>query len=81
MKVAFFQPEVTFLLHKSYTLPTEVVDGSNESLYYPDKEFDPNLRNGIPWRIFFKIFDVLPVPSRRFSKTLGQDYFGKISSV
>ena len=41
VKVTLFRPKVTFLLHKSYTLPIEVVDGSNESLYYPDEELGP----------------------------------------
>ena len=31
---------------KSDTKPTEVVDGSNESLYYPDEELGPNLKAG-----------------------------------
>ena len=31
---------------KSYTLPTEVVDGSNESLYYPDEGLGPYLKTG-----------------------------------
>ena len=38
MKVTLFRQKVTFLLHKSYTLLTEVVNGSNESLYFPDEE-------------------------------------------
>ena len=46
IKVALFRPKVTFLLHKSYTLPTEEVDGSNESLYYPDEELGPYLKTG-----------------------------------
>ena len=45
MKVTLFCPKVTFLLRKSYTLRTEVVDGSNESLYYPDEELGPFLKS------------------------------------
>ena len=30
----------------SSALPTEVVDGSNESLYYPDEELGPYLKTG-----------------------------------
>ena len=46
VKVTLFRPKVIFLLHKSYTLPTEVVYGSNESLYYPDEELGPYLKTG-----------------------------------
>ena len=32
--------------YKNDTLPTEVVDGSNESLYYPDEGLGPYLKTG-----------------------------------
>ena len=38
--------KVSLLLHKSDTFRTEVVDGSNESLYYPDEELGPYLKTG-----------------------------------
>ena len=37
---------------------SELVDGSNESLYHPDEESDPNLRKGIPLQKNLKIIDV-----------------------
>ena len=46
VKVTLFCPKVTFLLHKSFTLRTKVVDGSNESLYYPDEGLGPYLKTG-----------------------------------
>ena len=50
--------KVTFLLHKSCTLSTEVVDGSIESLYYPDEKLDFKLRTGTPLQISFEKVDV-----------------------
>ena len=38
---------------------TELVDGSNESLYYPDGELDPNLRTGTPLQESFERVDVI----------------------
>ena len=38
--------KVSLLLHKSDTFRTEVVDGSNESLYYPDEGLGLNLKTG-----------------------------------
>ena len=38
-----------------------MVDGSNESLYYPDEELDPNLRKGLPLQKSFEKFDVWKV--------------------
>ena len=54
MKVTLFRQKVTFLLHKSYTLPTEVVDGSNESLYYPNEELGPYLKMGVTFVLDFQ---------------------------
>ena len=36
-----------------------MVDGSNESLYYPDEESDLNLRTGTPLQKSFEKVDVL----------------------
>ena len=35
-----------------------MVDGSNESIYYPDEELDPNLWKGIPLQKSFEKVDV-----------------------
>ena len=35
-----------------------MVDSSNESLYHPEEEFDPNLRTGIPLQNSSEIVDV-----------------------
>ena len=35
-----------------------MVDGSNESLYYPDEELGPNLWKGIPLQKSFEKVDV-----------------------
>ena len=45
---SFSVVNVSLLLNKSDTKLSEVVDGSNESLHYPDEELDPNLRIGSP---------------------------------
>ena len=37
-----------------------MVDGSNESLYYPDEELDPNLWKGTPLQKIFEKVDVGP---------------------
>ena len=51
--------EVLFHYIKSYTQCTEVVDGSNESLYHANEEFDPNLCTGVPLQKSFEKVDVL----------------------
>ena len=38
-----------------------MVDSSNESLYHPEEEFDPNLRAGIPLQNSSEIVDVYSV--------------------
>ena len=43
---------------KSKPQLSEMVDGSNESLYNPDEELDPNLRRGIPFQKSFEKVDV-----------------------
>ena len=46
---------------------SEVVDGSNESLYYRDKELDPILEKGIPLlKTFQKVDAIAFKPSNRF---------------
>ena len=35
-----------------------MVDSSNESLYHPEEEFDPNLQTGIPLQNNSEIVDV-----------------------
>ena len=35
-----------------------MVDGSNECLYYPDKDLDPNLWKGLPLQKSFEKVDV-----------------------
>ena len=37
---------------------SEVVDGSNESLYYRNEELDPNLRKGLPLQKSFEKVDL-----------------------
>ena len=49
---------VLFYYIKSYTQCTEVVDGSNESLYHANEEFDPNLCTGVPLQKSFEKVDV-----------------------
>ena len=57
---------------KVMTQRTEVVDGSNESLYHPDEESDPNLRKGIPLQKNLKIINVICTIPDLDSTTLGQ---------
>ena len=40
-----------------------MVDGSNESWYYPDEELDPNLWKGIPLQKSFEKVDVVRADS------------------
>ena len=47
---------------------TEVIDGSNESLYYPDEELDPNLQLGTPLQKSFEEVDVSKVSKTREAK-------------
>ena len=62
LAVSFPNKEVLFcyilILVKSCTWLTELDDGSNESLYHPDEESDPNLQKGIPLQKNLKIIDV-----------------------
>ena len=51
-----------------------MVDGSNESLYYPDEELDPNLRKGIPLQKSFEKVDVLSIPQDRFKAKFMQAF-------
>ena len=64
---AFFLYElvqlVLFYYIKSYTQCTEVVDGSNESLYHANEEFDPNLCTGVPLQKSLEIVDVITLNS------------------
>ena len=50
---------VLFYCIKSYTLRTEVVDGSNESLEHADQEYDPILWKGITLQNSFEKVDVI----------------------
>ena len=43
-----------------------MVDGSNESLYHPEEEFDPNLRTGIPLQNSSEIVDVWGVKEKYY---------------
>ena len=43
-----------YLYYKNETKRTEVVDGSNESLYHANEEFDPNLCTGVPLQKSFE---------------------------
>ena len=54
----FFSWTVDRWCIKSDTLLSKVVDGSNESLYYPNDELDLNLRTGTPWLKKIQTVDV-----------------------
>ena len=58
LSVTFHVVKVTHLLHQTCKYRTEVVDGSNERLYYPDEEFDPNLWKGTSLQKSFETVDV-----------------------
>ena len=47
-----------YLYYKNETKRTEVVDGSNESLYHADEEMHPLLRTFSPSQTIFKNLDV-----------------------
>ena len=49
---------VLILLHKNKSTRTDVVDGSNESLYHADQELDPPLRKKSPLQTILKKFSV-----------------------
>ena len=50
-----------------------MVDGSNESLYHANEEFDPNLCTGVPLQKSLEIVDVDPEPiDGRGSEVFGQ---------
>ena len=54
LHVTLIVVNMTLLLHKKWISLSEVVDDSNESLYYPDEELDPNLRKGLPLQKSFE---------------------------
>ena len=47
-----------YLYYKNETKCTEVVDGSNESLYHADEEMHPLMRTFSPLQTIFKNLDV-----------------------
>ena len=49
-----------YLYYKNETKRTEVVDGSNESLYHADEEMHPLVRNFSPSQTIFNKFNLLP---------------------
>ena len=57
-KVTSSEVKEALLLNKSDILRREVVDGSNESLYYANEESDLNLWTGVPLQKSFEKVDV-----------------------
>ena len=48
-----------------------MVDGSNESLYHANEEFDPNLCTGVPLQ---KSLEIVDVSSQHNSKKSARDF-------
>ena len=74
---------MTFLLHIENTFPTEVVDGSNESLCYSDEELDPNLKTGSLLQEISKKFFVKDGVKRHHNswRDLGKKFFAPSSKL